>query len=842
MKVSLIIFYLVIFFHTSSAQIKDTISSFNNISSSSDTVATVKSKKYDVDTTVFAEAKDSIFFNLKEKKMFIYGSGNLKYKQTEIKSGVIEIDFQNSNIDAFGLKKDSLNNFIDTPVLAEAGETYTGDRMKYNFKTQQGIISFAKTEQEGSKYTGQKIKKVDKDIYFIADGVYTTCDDDSCPHYYFYSPRMKVIHKEQIVAEWIFLNFGGVPFPIPLPFAVFPIESGRRSGIIPPVFGDDARYGTYFSRFGYFWAISDYMDLNLTGDFYTRGSYRVNSLFRYAKRYEFNGNLEGSYGSFVIGEKDDPDRSESNDWRLRWNHNQTITPTMRFDARLEFLSNNLITRNISDINDLLRNEAISNATLFKSWDESGNSMSINYNRRQVFETNEVFEILPSITFTMSQKYPFRSKAGSSSGLFESFGFSYSGSFENRRNRKDREIKIRAGVNHQLNASLSPKIGYFNVTPSFTYQERWYNKRIEKFSLPNYEGKDSIITNDVKEINFVRTFSFGVNASTKFYGIFNPEILGIKSIRHTVIPSVGYSFVPDFSTDFWGYYDYYQNQDGQLIKYNKFEREIFGGASNRESQSLSFSVSNLFEMKTQSDPTDTTSKENKIQLLNLNANIGYDFTADSLKFSDLRLNYRTQIGNFFSFNGGSTFSLYDYEGNIPRINKFLYEQGKGLLRLTSFNFSVSLTLSGEKLKSAKTQQTTRPLQESGFAQDNRNIYQGLYTMNDPDFSIPWDINLNYYFNESRPIPDKITKSSSISGSLNFNLTPAWKISVTGSYDLQRKEFAAPQIRISRDLHCWIMNFSWNPVGTFRGYMLEIRVKAPQLQDLKITKRDQFFEGR
>ncbi len=842
MKVSLIILYLVIFFHTSSAQIKDTISSFNNISSSSDTVATVKSKKYDVDTTVFAEAKDSIFFNLKEKKMFIYGSGNLKYKQTEIKSGVIEIDFQNSNIDAFGLKKDSLNNFIDTPVLAEAGETYTGDRMKYNFKTQQGIISFAKTEQEGSKYTGQKIKKVDKDIYFIADGVYTTCDDDSCPHYYFYSPRMKVIHKEQIVAEWIFLHFGGVPFPIPLPFAVFPIESGRRSGIIPPVFGDDARYGTYFSRFGYFWAISDYMDLNLTGDFYTRGSYRVNSLFRYAKRYEFNGNLEGSYGSFVIGEKDDPDRSESNDWRLRWNHNQTITPTMRFDARLEFLSNNLITRNISDINDLLRNEAISNATLFKSWDESGNSMSINYNRRQVFETNEVFEILPSITFTMSQKYPFRSNAGSSSGLFESFGFSYSGSFENRRNRKDREIKIRAGVNHQLNVSLSPKIGYFNVTPSFTYQERWYNKRIEKLSLPNYEGKDSIITNDVKEINFVRTFSFGVNASTKFYGIFNPEILGIKSIRHTVIPSVGYSFVPDFSTDFWGYYDYYQNQDGQLIKYDKFEREIFGGASNRESQSLSFSVSNLIEMKTQSDPTDTTSKENKIQLLNLNANIGYDFTADSLKFSDLRLNYRTQIGNFFSFNGGSTFSLYDYEGNIPRINKFLYEQGKGLLRLTSFNFSVSLTLSGEKLKSAQTQQTTRPLQESGFAQDNRNIYQGLYTMNDPDFSIPWDINLNYYFNESRPIPDKITKSSSISGSLNFNLTPAWKISVTGSYDLQRKEFAAPQVRISRDLHCWIMNFSWNPVGTFRGYMLEIRVKAPQLQDLKITKRDQFFEGR
>uniref|UniRef100_A0A7V2ZKW7 LPS-assembly protein LptD n=1 Tax=Ignavibacterium album TaxID=591197 RepID=A0A7V2ZKW7_9BACT len=837
----LLVILILVFYISSFAQIDDILSIQNN-NMPTDTSLIPKSKKYDVDTTVFAEAKDSIFFNNKEKKMFIYGGGNLKYKQTEIKSGVIEIDFDKSTIFATGIKNDSLAQYLETPILAEAGETYKGNRMKYNFKTQQGIISFAQTEQEGSKYTGQQIKKVDKDVYFIADGIYTTCDNDSCPHYHFYSPKMKVIHKEQIVAEWIFLHFGGVPFPVPLPFAVFPIESGRRSGIIPPVFGDDGTYGTYFSRFGYFWAISDYMDLNLTGDFYTRGSYRVNSLFRYAKRYEFTGNLEGSYGSFVIGEKDDPDRSETNDWRLRWNHNQTITPTMKFDARLEFLSNNRVTRNISDVNDLLRNEAISNATLFKSWDESGNSMSVSYNRRQIFQTNEVSEILPNITFTMSQKYPFRSTTGTSQSFLETFGFSYSGSFENRRNRKDRELKIRGGINHQLNASLSPKIGYFNFSPNFSYQERWYNKRIEKFSVPNFEGKDSIITNDVNEINFVRTFSFGVNASTKFYGIFNPEIFGVKSIRHTVIPSVSYTFTPDFSTKGWGYYDYYTNLAGQQIKYNKFEQEIYGGASNRESQSLNFSLSNVFEMKTQSDPTDTTSKENKIQLLNLNANIGYDFTADSLKFTDLRLNYRTQIGSVFSFNGASTFSLYDYEGSTSRVNRFLYDAGKGLLRLTNFNFSISLTLAGEKSQMPQSQETSRPMQESGFAQDNRNIYQGLYYMSDPDFSIPWDLSLNFYYNESRPVPTNITKSSSISGSMNFNLTPAWKISVTGSYDLQRKEFAAPQIRISRDLHCWIMNFTWNPIGTFRGYMLEIRVKAPQLQDLKITKRDQFFEGR
>ncbi len=839
MKIKIIAF--IIFSLYSFPQVKDTIS----IKDTSDIISSLNQKqdkrKSDIDTIVFAEARDSIHFKIKDKMMLIFGQGEIKYRQTEIKSGIIEINFDNNEIFAEGIKDDSLGKIIQTPVLIEGTESYSGTRMKYNFKTQRGSISIAETEQEGAKYLGKKINKVDKQTYFIADGIYTTCND-SCYHYHFYSPRMKVIHKEQLIAEWIFIHFGGVPFPIPIPFAVFPLQSGRRSGLISPVFGEDTRYGTYFSRFGYFWAISDFMDWNITGDYYTRGSYRLSSLFRYAKRYEFSGNLEGSFARFVENEVTDPDRAERIDWRLLWSHNQTFTPTLRFDARLEFLSNNQIQRNISDLNEILRNQAYSNATLFKSWDESGNSISINYSRRQVFETNEINEILPSINFSMSQKYPFRSESGLSKNFFESFGISYSSQFQNRRDRINKDLKIRGGISHQISTSFSPKIGYFNVSPYLNYQEKWYNKRIEKFSLRSFRGSDSIVTIDKKEINFVRTFSTGINVSTKLYGIFNPEILGVKSIRHQVIPTIGYSFIPDFSGPFWGYYSEYINQKGDRVKYDKFEREIFGGASGRESQNLNLSVSNIFEMKTLADPSDTTSKENKYQLLNLNANISYDFNADSLKFSDLMLNYRTQIGTF-SFDGSSSFTFYDYAENVDRINKFLIDVGKGFLRLTSFNFSISFSLSADKLKKEKVDTLTELNREQfEFTNQTRSIYQGLYSDREPDFSIPWDLSLNYYYNEARPNPNRVFKSSSLSGSLNFNLTPAWKFSFTGSYDLIRKEFAAPQIRISRDLHCWIMNFTWNPIGTFRGYRFEIRVKAPQLQDLKLTKQDQFYEGR
>ena len=383
--------------------------------------------------------------------MNIFGEASVQYKETDLKSENIFVDFQTNTIDAEGVPSDSIKGkLIGTPVLKEGVEAYEGIRMKYNFKTKQGFISSAGTETDGSKYTGEKIKKVDEETYFVEDGTYTTCDADT-PHYYFYSNEMKVINKKEIVAKWIWLYFGGVPFPVPLPFAVFPIESGRRSGIIPPVFGDDATYGRYFSRFGYFWAASDYFDWVATGDYYTRGSYNINSRIRYAKRYNYTGQLEGNYKNFKVGEPLDPNRQESKDWFIKWNHNQSITPTLRFDANLEFVSGiNYSRRTIYDLNEVLSRDIISNASMVKSWDESGNTLSLNYQRSQNLDKNTISEVLPRASFSMSQKYPFRSKtSGADNKWYELIGYTYSGTFQNNRNKIDDDLKIRGGIQHNI---------------------------------------------------------------------------------------------------------------------------------------------------------------------------------------------------------------------------------------------------------------------------------------------------------------------------------------------------------------------------------------------------------
>ncbi len=802
-----------------------------------------KSSSSDIDTVIYANSTDSLFFYIDKKKMDLYGSSDLKYKDTELKSADINVDFRTNNIFAKGVPNDSVpGTFKDTPVLSQGGEVYDGLSMIYNFKTTRGYITSAKTKNEGAIYSGDAIKKINKTTYFVKDGMYTTCDADP-PHYYFYSPEMKVINKSELVAKWIWLYFGGVPFPIPLPFAVFPLESGRRSGLIPPAFGNDATYGFYFSHIGYFWAINDYYDLNLTADYYTRGSFGFNSRFRYAKRYDFNGSLEGGYRLFKSQNTATGNYSKSREWSISWNHHQSFTPTMRLDANMRFVSGqNYIQRTTFNVDEALQNNIYSNINFTKSWEESGNSLSLSYSRSQDLVSGNISEILPSLTFSIPQKYPFRKSTSTvNQKWYEMIGFNYSGQFQNDRNKTNGQLSIHGGIQHNLGISASPKIGYFNISPNFSYQEDWYNKRIvENYAGQTVSNTDSIVTKEINQINMVRTFNVGASVSTKFYGIFQPDVFGISAFRQIVTPSVSYTFRPDFSGPFWGYYDYYVNSQGQKVKYDKFQKNIFGGVSSGQQQNISFSLGNVFEMKTKADPTDTTSKEQKYRLLNLNASVGYNFAADSMRLSDINLSANTQIGNALSFNSSALLSPYQFTPNGNKINKFLINEGKGLLDLRSFNFSISTSLSADKLKSGESKSTGQQASQSEVYQNPNNMYQGIYNTKEPDFKIPWNLSLGYNYSFTKSGSTYI--SSTLSTSFDFNLTRNWKFTITGGYDFEQKQVTAPQIRISRDLHAWIMNFTWNPSGLFSGYYLEIRIKAPQLQDLKITKSGQFYNGK
>jgi lipopolysaccharide assembly outer membrane protein LptD (OstA) len=788
----------------------------------------------EVNAIVEYSASDSAVFDLANHKLMLYNEGDLKYKEFELKAARIILYKDKSTLESHGVP-DTTNagKFMGTPVFFEGSKKYEGSEVRYNFQTRQGNITMGTTELEGGYYLGEKIKKVSEDVYFIQDGRYTTCDK-SDPDYYFGSPKMKVIQGDKVIAEPVYLYVDDVPV-FAIPFGIFPNHSGRSSGLIAPAYGEDATYGRYLAHLGYFWAISDYMDLALQGNYFTKGRLDLSMRYRYALRYKFTGELDLGGSRIRLGEPGDLDKVFSDDWQIGVLHNQTIDPSTSLTANVNFVSSKRYYDNSSNnLNNLLLQNALSNVTLSKSWEGTPNSISINYYRDQKLQTGEIYERIPSVSFIRSQTYPFRGKNASLLDLkwYEVIAYDYNSQllYSRAKTLQTDEFGVqsfnynnRGGLQQNLSISAPFKFSEFSISPFVNYSEIWYNKSIERFYDP---VSKTVVTNDVAGFKTFRYFSTGISANSRIIGIFNTDFLGVKGFRHTVTPTVTYSFQPDFSKPFWNIYGSYIDSTGKEVKYSFFEREVFssGSAQTGEVQNMNFSLGNVFEMKVKEN--DTT--DNKFQILNLNAGISYNFAKDSLKLSELVLSYRTQIASLLDIGGGASFNFYKYADGAGRINKFLWNTDRRIADLTSFNINLSTKLEGNQLQASG----------DSAKQESEEEYRGIYGDKPPDFSIPWSVSFNYNYSFSHPSPSVTTKASNVSSSLMFSLTKNWKFTFSAGYDIFNKEFTTPYITVYRDLHCWEMSLNWIPTGLYRGFKFELRIKAPQLQDVKVTKESNY----
>ncbi len=794
----------------------------------------------DIDAIIEYSASDSAIFDVSNDKLMLYGDSELKHKEYNLKAARIILYKESSIMEANGIPDTiKAGKFIGQPIFMEGSKRYDANKLRYNFQTRKGTIDMGSTELEGGYYLGEKIKKVDEDIFFIKNGRYTTCDKAE-PDYYFGSPKLKIIQGDKVIAEPVYLFIDDVPI-FALPFGIFPNHSGRSSGIIPPAYGEDPTFGRYLSHLGYFWAINDYYDLAVQGNYYTKGRIDLSSRFRYVLRYKLSGSVDLGGSRIRLGEITDNDKTFSDEWRIMVYHNQTINPTTTLNANVNFLSSkNYYNTSTNNLSDLLRQNALSNVTLSKVWEGTPNSLSINYARDQNLSTGEIKQTIPSINFNRSQTFPFRGKNTSLFDLkwYESISLAYNSQLIYR----DEKVLVnsalndgnfnrntRGGIRQFVGLNSPIKISEFNFSPFFNYNEIWYNKSIEKI----FNSADSTLTtNNVNGFKTFRYFNTGVSLTSRLIGLFNTRILGIRGFRHTITPGISYNYQPDFSKPEWNAYKTYTNQYGQEVKYSIFEREVFGSAPMGEQQALNFSVGNVFEMKVK----DTDSTDKKFQLLNLNAGINYNFVADSLRFSEFGLSYRTQIGNFLNIGGGASFNLYKYVNGVGRINQFLWNEDKKLAQLTNFNISLSTTLEGGRL--VDEHDSIKAEEELDETSTQENEYVGIYGDKPVNFSIPWSVSFSYNYSINKSNPSVISKFSNISSNLSFNLTRKWKFTFSAGYDIFQQQFSTPYITIYRDLHCWEMSFNWVPTGIYRGYKFELKIKAPQLQDIKVTRQTNY----
>ena len=817
-----------------------------------------------IDDKIERSCNDSTIQDFKNNRIHYYGGAKVVYEDITIEAEYIEFDFENRTVFAKGLL-DSMGKLYGTPVFIEGDKRYNSETMKFNFDTKKGIITKVFTEDAMGYIHGSKIKKMDDNTIHIKSGSYTTCSNPEHPHFEFHFGKAKVIPDDKIVTGPAYFKLEETPLPIGVPFGIFPNSKGQRNGLIIPSWGESANRGFYLENGGFYWGINEHMDLQIVGDIYTRGSWAVKPTFRYNKRYAFNGSFSGSYAVNKIGSKGSADYNESTDFKVRWVHKQDpkARPRSSFSADVYIVSSNYNKYNAISSNEYLSN-TFQSSIAYQTSIGSLFNFTANASHSQNTLTRVMTVTLPELTLTMNRVYPFKNvgKPGKKR-WYKDLYLSYTANAKNYVSMADSLYfkpgwldNLQNGIQHRVPISMPVKLfKYVTWTTSVNLTDRMYFRYFEKQWIedPTMPAGGYLKTDTINQFRNVFNFDVSSSMTTKIYGMVNFRKGPIRAIRHVFTPSIGFSYNPDFSKDFWNYYDTYYDANGVAQLYSMFQGNIYGAPPAGESGRITYSFGNNLEIKVPSKK-DTITGVKKVKVIeDLTFSGSYDIAKDSLNFSYLSISGRTTLFKNLSVRYSSVWDPYilDSTGR-KQLNQFEWDVNKRLFRKNSvaWNFSLSYSLNNDTFKRNKgiKNNATRQFESSPLASEQEMHDIRSHPEDYVDWTTQWSLSLSYnltlsnnpsYINYLLQDNRKVIQTLGVNG--NVNLTPKWKVSVQTGWDFELKKLSYTSLTIYRDLHCWEMRFNWIPLGTYKSWNFQINVKAAALQDLKLTKKKDYRDN-
>lgn len=814
------------------------------------------------------KAKDYTSVNQKTKQIYLYNEAEVQYQDMDIKSGVIIIDYGKDLVYA-GRLKDSLGNYSQAPVFKQGSDVVEPDSIVFNMKTKKALIWNSKTEQQGGRIISKLTKKENDSVYFVKRAKFTTSENEENPEYYFLLRKAKVVPGKKVVTGLTNMFIADVPTPIGLPFAFFPLSKKRTSGVIFPSFGEQNDRGYFLQNGGYYFALSDYVDLATLGDYYTNGSYGLRLESNYAVRYKFRGNLSFRYENLINSERGFPDYSKSVIYNLRWNQSKDSksNPSSRFSASVNLGSSTYYQESLNQLNssNFLNNTLASSVSYSKTFrGEPQVNISVTATHSQNTNTQTINMTLPTFQGSVDRVFPFAPKTGSKKGVFQNINFQYNVRGENRIQttdslffKKEMFDDAKTGVQHTIPISTNFKLfKYFSMSTSTNLNHSWAFNTIKKeYDIDNQE----VVTTELKGFDSYTTYNFSTSLGTTVYGLFNfGEDKKIQAIRHVMRPSISYSVTPSFEQ----YYDTYEvvSADGitsDQVEYSRFEQSLFGAPGNRYSSSVGLSLTNNLEAKVR-DKDSTATEPKKIFLLNsLNFSTNYNVSSDSLNWSPVRMSGGTQLfENKMSLNFGATLDPYALDNNNKKINTFNIDNGGSLFRISSANLTMSYNLSSDTFSGDDSNDNDAATQESlrsggraddlfGKPQDfaDRRLNNDKKDDEDPTptdlykYKIPWSLRLAYAVNYNNSRRQNEISSHSLMFSGDIELSPRWSVGASSGYDFKNKGFTYTQLRFERDLESWRMNFSWIPFSSRSSWNFFIGIRSSILSDIKYDKQRQ-----
>lgn len=861
-----------------------------------DSVRPRKSKSA-LEEPVIYSAQDSITFDYKNSRAWLFGDSKVNYQNLELTADEINMSLDSSIVHAYG-RPDSVGEIQGKPVFKQGEEEYEPDRISYNFKTRRGFIHNVYTQQGEGYMMSEESKRDSTGVMYIRRGRYTTCDAQH-PHFYLRLTKAKVRPGKTVIFGPAYLVVEDVPLPLAIPYGFFPFSSSYHSGFIMPTYGDETTRGFYLRDGGYYFAFNDKIDLKLLGEIYTKGSWGISAYSNYKVRYKFSGNMMLSYQNTITGERNMPDYSTTRSFKFTWVHRQDpkANPTQTFSASVNFATvgyerNNLVS--MYNPEAYTQSTRTSSVSYSKTFSDIGLTLSASFNLSQNMRDSSISVTLPTLNITLARMYPFkRKKQVGAEKWYEKIALSYTGTMTNSISTKENKLfksnllkDWRNGMQHQIPISATFQLfKYINVTPSFNFTDRMYTHKV----MQSWDADNNKLKRDTL-YGFYNVYNFSMNLSmnTKLYGFYRP-LFGfmkrkVEAIRHVFTPTVSFSYAPDFSTPFWGMYDTYvrTNSSGETetVTYSPFSGNVYGTAPSGKTGLITMDVSNNIEMKIHSDKDSTGFK--KISLIDeLGASLSYNMAASRRNWSDLTTRLRLKLSKSYTFSMTAVFATYAYEldsngrpyvGDRTEWSKGRFGRFQGMSQNLSYTFNNSTLrkfinfITGREYdtslekKDDEDDETPNDPNNTNVDPEREKAKRGAkQKKEDADqldkdgylkFKFPWSLSVSYgitvrentagtFNKETMRYPYALSHTLNFSG--NVRISTGWNITFSSGYDFNYNRLSMTTASLSRDLHCFNMSCSV-VLYPYTSYNFTFQANSSMLADaLKWKKQSSYSDN-
>ena len=827
---------------------------------------------------VFAPRADSSRGSPTAERVTLYGDVRTAYDAATLQAAIVAFRFETETLEARALERDG--SPVGRPQFAQGSDGFTGAEIAFNLRSQRGRVAGGRTQIGEGFLLGGVVKQAAPDVIYASDAAYTTCDNEDHPHYALQAGRVKVVGGETVYTGPVRMRLLGLPLPVWLPFGFFPATEGRRSGPLAVGYGRNTDYGLFLEDLGYYWALSDYVDLLVSTKVGTGGSISGRAQTRYARRYAYRGSLGVTLGRLRRGESDDLDFAVRTPFSLQWSHNQTFPAgqTLTGSVNLRSESSRVVS---DDLETQVSQSTTSSITYAQSWPRGGRSLNVQTRANQNLVTDRVELTLPQVSFSQQRKFPFRrsTRDGRGERWYEKISASYSGNASNayvyapladslvadgrpswvaglfsgdaytRATGDDERFAYRASHSVPIQAAYFAPRFNLTVTPSVRYTENWLDQR--ELRALDADTRQIVTTTDR---GFVadRRVAATLSASTKLYGTLPLRLGPADGFRHVLEPRIGLTAQPDYSGPLFNTVRTVADSTGREIRY-----ATVTGVPTDPIAGLTFNLDNAFLTRlVRQDSTGETTRR-PLQLLTLNVSGGYNFAAQERPLGDLRFSAAAGSGRF-NANASGGFSAYGLDAvGVPTTTSYLAQTGRPL-RLIGLNVRAGWRLRGGRGGGAFARRDAAgDRTRDGFPVGPGTALPGgaprpvdtdpdgdlRYDPDAPDYRAyslaptrsdgsAWSVSLDATAAYRPAVGSREAQWTATVGatSATFQLSPKWALNGSLGVDLIDRKISTAAIALRRDLHCWEMQIRWNPVGVVRGFGFSLYVKSGYLRDL------------